>query len=1233
MISRLPSVAFFSLFFCKLIFLCSFPAGAASEPAGRIINLFGQVSVKSAGSSQWQPCQVNQTLSAGDVIQTGPASGAAILCLDESQIKLNENTAFELRTVAPSPRLRLGEVIPAAVARTAESLYSVPKGEIWLRNKNDKFRFELETPAVTASIRGTEFNLRVGPGGLSTLTLLEGKVQFANPFGDLTLVSGEEGTARPGQAPTKRVVLNPADAVQWALFYPGIFSYYDLPLDFKGLTGTSPALLGAVEEYNAGRLLAARQAAEGVLQKEPQNGAALTLLGWTSLQLNAPLEARDFFRRVQPVNEYSLVGLAQALYRQGDLSGALNLMQANTPNRPPTPLLLTMAGYFNLLAGNPQEAQRLMEAALSRSPNFVLAQSFLTQIYLVQDRKTEARRLAEQAVASAPRSPQALLALGLVKIASFDLPAAVKHFQAALAIDPHFVEAYIYLAKIWLGSDYLDRARRAVEQAQRLAPDNGEVLSIAGFVRLAFRDYEGARLLFTRAIEVNPGLGEPHLGLGIYAFRYRQIDRGLSQMLLATLLEPRISLFQSELGKALYQARAFDKALEVYDYAKTLDPNDPTPHLYKGIALTDLNRPGEAIQEINRSIELNDNRAVYRTRLALDRDLAVRNFNLSKSFLQLGLGEWAYRKAVTSVQKDPTNSSAYLFLAGAFGASRNRLGSGLSALLLYRLLSPANQNTFSQGLIGQSTVDYTPMYEMPYSRVLTQGSIGTWTNRNAITENFIEAYGGRPGLSFDVAGFYNENQGFRDKNGDSQNYSSFNLAKWEPTVKSSLLGGFSYYDSELGDTRYLNDFGYQPTPYYRQYGRSKTSELGYVYRFNPDATFLSYFTCGNFANNSLDWQYYHLGSFDLFGFTVDDNAQFYNQRRVHREFVNFQAQQQFVWGDHTYMAGFDYFSGHLKYRSSDYYLKYYTLRAFPQAPPIIYDSGDLIADYKPPDRSYSFYLLDYWRLHPKVLVEAGVFKDFTKNSRYGFQRPVSNSLWNFRLGVNFFPNHEHTLRFLVQRNLNTHYFTTPSLVPPVVAGFPWLINIDEGGMTREVGAAWEAQWTPKTFTVLLFNANRIDNPVYEPYFGTTGEILENRSYWGWKRYLGSLTINHILSPSWGLAFGTVLKKVDPSFNSMSTENRDFSELDSGLTLSYLHHSGWQGFLRTYLIYQDVMGRANHSYCLTDFSIGKALPNKRGLVNLEISNIFDRRFYYLREPVALDAFFPNRRILFKLALFF
>jgi tetratricopeptide (TPR) repeat protein len=149
----------------------------------------------------------------------------------------------------------------------------------------------------------------------------------------------------------------------------------------------------------------------------------------------------------------------------------------------------------------------------------------------------------------------------------------------------------------------------------------------------------------------------------------------LAEILTSTLLEPRVSLYQSFLGKAFYQMRIFDKALETYEYAKTLDPKDPTPYLYKGIALSDLKRPGEAIQEFNRSIELNDNRAVFRSPLMLDRDLAVRNYNLAYAYNNLGLGDWAYSKALTAVKRDPTNSSAQLLSSQCFCCLQTACGS------------------------------------------------------------------------------------------------------------------------------------------------------------------------------------------------------------------------------------------------------------------------------------------------------------------------------------------------------------------------------------------------------------------------------------------------------------------------------------------------------------------------------------------------------------------------------
>ena len=234
-------------------------------------------------------------------------------------------------------------------------------------------------------------------------------------------------------------------------------------------------------------------------------------------------------------------------------------------------------------------------------------------------------------------------------------------------------------------------------------------------------------------------------------------------MLTATLLDPRVASYQTELGKALYQMRAFDRSLEVYDYAKTLDPKDPTPYFYKGIALTDLNRPGEAVQEINKSIELNDNVAMFRSRSLLDQDLAVRNYSLAKSYQQLGLNEWAYSKAVTAVNYHPYEGSAHLFLrdiiAGARAGSETPfLTGGLlfstasMEAALYRVLSRANQATFSNvPLAGTEalgfTTEYTPMFEMPYGRGGRFRGHRGQEGRKSIQDQQGLIYGGAPGVA------------------------------------------------------------------------------------------------------------------------------------------------------------------------------------------------------------------------------------------------------------------------------------------------------------------------------------------------------------------------------------------------------------------------------------------------------------------------------------------------------
>ena len=62
--------------------------------------------------------------------------------------------------------------------------------------------------------------------------------------------------------------------------------------------------------------------------------------------------------------------------------------------------------------------------------------------------------------------------------------------------------------------------------------------------------------------------------------------------------------------------------------------------------------------------------------------------------------------------------------------------------------------------------------------------------------------------------------------------------------------------------------------------------------------------------------------------------------------------------------------------------------------------------FRPPERSTSFYLLDYWKIAPNLLIEMGVFKDIAKSSRVGFATPIYNNKWSGRLGINYQVNDE-----------------------------------------------------------------------------------------------------------------------------------------------------------------------------------------------------------------------------------
>ncbi|MDI6855042.1 MAG: iron dicitrate transport regulator FecR, partial [Deltaproteobacteria bacterium] len=640
--------------------------------------------------------------------------------------------------------------------------------------------------------------------------------------------------------------------------------------------------------------------------------------------------------------------------------------------------------------------------------------------------------------------------------------------------------------------------------------------------------------------------------------------------------------------------------------------------------LTDLNRPGEAIQEINKSIELNDNVAMFRGRQSLDQDRAVRNYDLARAYDQLDLNEWAVSKAVTAVKNDPYNSSAHLFLRKSYEANPRFLLTAFNEDLLFRLLAPANQSTF----FSIDNDNYTPMFEMPYIRVLAQGGIGAWREKNSIWDNKLTVYGGLPGFGGWAQFDYFDNRGFRSGNGHTRFYGPEVLLKWEPTVKNSLFARYNFEDVESGDDIWPNDWTYKNSPFERGSQRQRAYELGYVHRFNPKATLVTYFTYQN-------WDLRVSNKF--FNVPFDPlTANFTRDFKSDREFFNFQAQQNVVLGQHSLIGGVDYFSGHRFFVNKD------AATFFFGGVPVF--NLTIIDKFRPPEWSYSFYLLDYWRIHPNLLLELGVVKDFAKNAKDGYGNVKYNSMWSPIVGLNWYVTPKHTLRLGLQRHLITHQgWAAGTLLASETAGFPWLINFINGMEVRQLGAAWEAEWDSKTFTALRLEGDRLALPVNQ--LASDGTNL-GVQWVNWKEYRASLTFNRILSTSWGFSAGILGKRVVPDVNdvlidqstSPNQPGRDFSEINSFLNLAFLHRTGLQGGIRGTLVRQYVKDRNDPLFGLVDLRLGYEFPGKRGLALLEVTNLFDRHFSRNLEPfIGLDFFrqeiFPARRIMFKLAFYF
>ena len=137
------------------------------------------------------------------------------------------------------------------------------------------------------------------------------------------------------------------------------------------------------------------------------------------------------------------------------------------------------AAYGNLgvahrKAGNPEEALAVYQRALeieARSPTIL---NNLASLYRSIGREAEARAALEAADLS-KASPYLLITRGDLELAQGNHRQALKYYKRARRADPDLPGPWLAIARLEIRRDNLDKARRALDRAMKLAPESSEV--------------------------------------------------------------------------------------------------------------------------------------------------------------------------------------------------------------------------------------------------------------------------------------------------------------------------------------------------------------------------------------------------------------------------------------------------------------------------------------------------------------------------------------------------------------------------------------------------------------------------------------------------------------------------------------------------------------------------------------------------------------------------------------
>jgi tetratricopeptide (TPR) repeat protein len=997
------------------------------------------------------------------------------------------------------------------------------------------------TPFVNAIVEGTEFYARV-ENDKTFISIFEGQVGLTNEAGSITLAKGQSAVAEANRAPAFQIVVRPRDTVQWTLYYPPVLYFH--PSNLQAPTGWQAIVRKSVEFYLEGNLHQALESLEGVTE-----------------------EIRD-------------------------------------------PRFFTYRASLLLSVGRVHEAKLDIEKALSLAPLNSQALALQSVIAVVQNEREKALNLARKATESDPKSVTARIALSYAQQANFDLKEALSSLKEAVKLEPANALAWARLAEMWLMFGELNKALEAARKAVSLDPNLSRTQTVLGFAYLTQVKTKKSKEAFEKAIGLDQADPLPRLGLGLAKIREgglpkweadfgKILDKGLlegtKELEIAVSLDPDNSLIRSYLGKAYYEEARNKLAANQLAMAKELDPSDPTPFYYDAIRKQSVNQPGEALRDLQESMSLNDNRAVYRSRLLLDSDLAARSANLAQIYSNLGFQWLALVEGYNSVNTDPANFSAHRFLAESYAALPRHQIARVSETLQSQLLQPININPVPP-LLAESNLfflsgagptnlsfnEFNPLFNRNRLALQVSGIGGTL---DTLGGEFIQSGVWGP-LSYSVGLFGYQTDGFR-KNNDLTEVVSNVFIQGMLSYKTSVQAEFRATEKKYGDLS-LNFFPNDFLPRLLQKDETGSVRLGFHHAFSPRSDLIGSFMYQNAEPNLR-----------IYGFLGVANL----KSEVDSDGYSGELQYLFRAERFNIIAGTGYF--YIKEKETDFFEPLFP----PFAPPTVAKNNI---------RHFNLYLYSQINYPKNVTFTIGGSGDFLHGGI------VDENQFNPKFGVTWKPFSGTTLRAAIFSVFKRTLLTDQTLEPTQVAGFNQFFDDADGTKSWCYGAAIDQKFLKNLYGGVEFSGRRLE----VPFLSSTGFGPLEVNEVDWKEQLGRAYLYWTPHPWFGLSAEYQYERFDREREFVAgIKNVKTHRVPLGI--NFYHPSGFSAQWKATYINQegkfqpqglppDIFVSGEDQFWIVDASISYRLPKRYGLISVGVKNLFNKSFKFQDTDIHMGA---------------